>query len=964
MKTKDFLEAILPTDGVYLIVVHTDKGFRHKGFTSLTEASLFAKACDAQGLKTYHACASYKQLPYTDENGKRITRKSVNWNKAKSFWCDIDCGADKAQEGKGYATKKEGATALLSWCQKVGLPFPMIVDSGRGVHAYWVLNEDIDHVQWVTTATALKALMDKDGLLVDPSRTADFASVLRPVGTHNRKDPDNPKEVKVAMAQPKPISSTDFISKVSEMSGGLDVLGELPPWLTGEKKEVITTTTTCEYSAELGAEKCQQMAVMRDTQGDVGYDHWRGVIGIIKHCKEGIDLAYEWTTRRAETGHSNVDVDVKYNTWDSPPTTCEFFGKCNADGCEGCKHKGKITSPIVLCREEPVQEAETVEAVIESDVRQKAVEIEVPELPKGYEWTGDFIVHYCPDKDGVLEANPFSRTRFYLVERIKNEEGKFEFLARAHMPRGVVREFNIPGGLIGTGGSKLMELLGAYEVLTTNAGNANFHMHAYLKDSVTKLTENRSVTSTYTNFGWQDDGSFLLGTRLYRPDGSVVESLLSGNAGDQKSALPRPKGTLEGYAENINFIYNREGMEPLQYMICSLWAAPMVELCEPTYMGIPCAVTGAASGKGKTTAAMAALYAYGQAYPNLMFSGKDGATAKAQATFLGTLHSLPMLFDEITNMDVKRLSDLCYALSNGVENMRLRSSGGRVSFGDREMWRTQVAITGNTHIAERLATAGNTEAEAMRIFEIRIDNYDIPRLDPLAVSTALNQIEQNSGVAGETIVSYLVQNRQEAVNTLLSMYDLFSKDQRLMTEPKYRFYRNHMACTLAMAKIANKLGISGFDFDKLLKFALDAVRRIFEESEELATLPPDECLARMISDMSPKIASTLTFTVKEGEAPYVVNAPQGLVGRCIKGNSTRKDSTYNNKMLLSSNAVREWCTEHRVDVAGLSKALKGLGVLVSMNIRLTLGKDTNIASARQRCWILDLNKVEGLNESN
>ena len=73
-----------------------------------------------------------------DENGKLIARTSSNWLAAKAFWSDIDCGHTKALEGKGYATQKEGAKALLGWCKSKGLPFPMLVNSGRGIHAYWL----------------------------------------------------------------------------------------------------------------------------------------------------------------------------------------------------------------------------------------------------------------------------------------------------------------------------------------------------------------------------------------------------------------------------------------------------------------------------------------------------------------------------------------------------------------------------------------------------------------------------------------------------------------------------------------------------------------------------------------------------------------------------------------------------------------------------------------------------------
>ena len=958
MNTIEFFKAILPSDSVYIIAAHTEKGFRHKGFTSIEEAAAFAHKCDASGVPTYHACAAYKELPYRDENGKLVARTSTNWKCAKAFWQDIDCGETKAAEGKGYATQKEGAKALLAWCKTKGLPFPMLVNSGRGVHAYWALTTPLAPVEWVKVATALKSMMQADHLLIDPSRASDFASVLRPVGTHNRKDPSNPKEVKVVLEQKAPIDTDTFCMKVAELVANSDCeIGPIPAWLSGEPVEEIPYTPI-ECKAELCADKCAQVRAMRDTKGDVSYDHWRGVIGIIKHCEEGIELAHAWSERRGETGHSNLDVDTRYNTWDSAPPTCEFFEKCNPEGCEGCPFKGKIKTPIVLGRVEPESKPEEVAGVIEGDEKQATVSVEVPELPSGYAWDGTCLVHYMPNKDGVLEAHPFCKTRFYLIDRIRNAEGKYEFVARAHLPKGIIREFNIPGQVVGAGGSKLLELLGGYEIMTTNAKDAPTQMSAYIKDAVTKLTEQKPVTSTHTAFGWQDDGSFLIGSRLYRPDGSVTEALLSGYASDNRGAFPRPKGSVSDYAEKLNWVYNREGMEPMQYLICSLFAAPLVDLAEPTYNGIPCALTGADSGKGKTTAAMAALYAFGRAFPDMVISGKNGATVKAQAALLGTFGNIPVLFDEVTNVESKRLSELCYALSNGVENMRLRSTAGRVGFSQRESWRTQVAMTGNSCLMARLSTEGNTEAEAMRIFEIRVDQYDIPKLDPIAVSAALAEMERNQGCAGEMLIQYLVTHRAQASKTLLETYGLLNEDADLMSEPKYRFYRNHMACTLATAQILKDMGIIQFDLEALRAFAIDAVRRIFDEAREQNTMDSADCIARMISDLSPRIATTPRYSLGKSEAPYTVVAPQGLVGRAVRGTPGRADQ-YDGKLFLSCRAVKDWCVENRIDQGRLAKELTETGVLKDKQVRMSLGRSTTVASAQQRCWELDLYKIEG-----
>jgi hypothetical protein len=958
MDTQEFFSAILPPGGVYIIAAQTPKGFRHKGFKTIAEAAAFALKCDATGVPTYHACAAYKSEPHRTEDGKLIARTSSNWKSAKAFWLDIDCGEDKAAEGKGYATQRDGAGALLSWCKRSGIAFPMLVNSGRGLHAYWVLTEEVEPARWVQVASCLKQVMIKDGLKIDPSRSSDFASVLRPVGTHNRKDPQHPKEVKVVYSPKGAVPTEEFCAKVEELAGAHgDALGARPAWLEGEDAEEIGHYTEIESSAVAASEKCMQMRIMRDTKGDVSYDHWRGVIGVIKHSVEGMDLAMDWSSRRAETGHTNTDVETRFNTWSSGPTTCQFFEACNPSGCKDCPYKGKVKSPIMLGRITPAPEAQSVDGVVEGDPKAQTVAVQVPELPEGYAWDGTFLVHYTKNKEGVLEAHPFCRTLFYLIDRIRNAEGTYESVARVHLPNRVVRTFNLDGKLVGAGGSKLLELLGSYEILTLNTRDALQHMSSYIKDAVYKLTEQKAVRATHTTFGWQEDKSFLVGTRLYHSDGTQTEALLSGYAANNKSCFPAPTGTVEGYSDALNWVYNRPGMEPMQYMICSLFGSPLVDFCEPTYNGIPCALTGSDSGKGKTTAAMAGLYAFGQAYPGMVVAGKAGATVRARAALLGTFGNLPMLFDEITNMTTPMLSDLCYAISNGVENMRLRIAKGGVEFSERASWRTQVALTGNASIIDRLSLGGNTEAEAMRIFEIQIDQYDLPKLNPLEVAEALSTMERNAGCAGELLIKYIVTHRKEVVETMSEVYDSLKISDDLMQNPKYRFYRDHMLCTLSAARIMSDLGVVKFDLDKLHAFAIAAVRKLFLDAAEVNKRDPREVAAEMISDLSPKIVSTPTYVLPDGAPPYAVSAPYGLVGRAIRGDAGSQDPLAG-MLLLSAKAVRQWCSDNRVDTNKLAIELRDLKVLLDRRDRRSLGRGTTVVSASQRCWRIDMAQLD------
>ena len=965
MNTQEFLESILPSEGVYLLAVATEKGFRHKAFTTIPGAVDFIQQCDGQGATVYHACAAYKRAPYKNEQGRFVSRTMENWRAAKAFWIDVDCGADKAAEGHGYATQKEGAKAVLEWCQKHDLPFPMLINSGRGVHAYWCLTEELTPEAWVPAANAMKAMMQADGLLADPTRTADFASVLRPVGSHNRKNPQNPLEVKLALAQKGPVITSEFIAKLEAEAVSVGGLGEAPAWMVGGDAipESANTYNECMF-ADVVAEHCNQVRIMRETKGDVSYDHWRGVIGLITHCQEGIELAREWSEKRGETGHQNTDVDTRYNTWTSPPPTCEYFEKCNPSGCDNCPRRGKIKTPWVLGVKEPEKKEETVEVEhTDTEGNTKKVQYQIPPMPQGYGWSGGQMIRYFKDEDGALVPHPFCTVQFYLLRRLRDANGEFSFAARAHLPKGEVREFTIPGGLIGIGGNKLMEYLGTFEIMAGNANDSIKNMGCYLKDEVGRLMNTTDVMNTYSHFGWQKDYSFLIGTRLYTPDGNLTEVLVSGAAADYVKVFPEPTGSVESYAKKINSIYNREGMEPMQYMICSLWAAPLVTLCDSMYNGIPCVLSGTQSGKGKTTAALAALYAYGRPMPGMAFSGKEGATGNAQANFLGTLRNLPVLFDEVTNKNSRELSELCYSLSSGVEKMRMKASGGTVRIADRNEWRTHTALTGNTQITARLATNGDTEAEVMRIFEINVDALNIPKLDPMAVNSQVSAMEEDMGAAGDAFLRYVVTHRADVHDLIFQTYDDLRADADLMAQPRYRFYRNHMVCTLACAKIMKQLGVIEFDIPKLTTFALEAARLLFQRTQEANTLSAVDALGLMLNDLSPMIVQTATYEVKPTEPRYEVRNSQGIVGRAIRGTPTLKDPVYDNTLYLSATAVRNWCNENRVSIDYLASCLAAGGVLKERRARCSLGKNTNITTSQCRCWKIDLAAMDNMKDN-
>ena len=359
MNVLEFLQATLPEDGYKFVgLSHAgSSGIAHKAYESLELMAEAIASYDKQtNLTVYHACTAYKEPFYeavVNGETKRKYRGEPNWYKAKAFWADIDCGETKAAEGKGYVDKESAVAAILGFCQTNGFPSPMLVDSGGGIHCYWLLSSTVGPNSWRAMASDFKAALAAAGLLVDPTRTADLSSVLRPVGSHNRKPGRDPRQVKV-VREGDVVSPQEFNAAVQAAVAKYDVvpqqlISRAP--VAGLNDDLIGHLgPQIESSAHEVANHCAQVGKMRDTKGDVDYESWRGIIGIIKHCVEGEPLAHEWSKRRGETGHSNTDVETRYESWNSGPATCEFFQSRNPTDCANCPYDSKITSPIQLGR--------------------------------------------------------------------------------------------------------------------------------------------------------------------------------------------------------------------------------------------------------------------------------------------------------------------------------------------------------------------------------------------------------------------------------------------------------------------------------------------------------------------------------------------------------------------------------------------------------------------------------------
>jgi P4 family phage/plasmid primase-like protien len=112
------------------------------------------------------------------------------------LWIDYDC----------YNSQLEGFQAL----QALDKPPTLIVNSGRGLQAYWLLNAFCTDLEAIKSRNkALLNLFDKDAV----DSCFDLARVLRVPETYNLKDPDRPVQCTILLYEPERIYSLeDFVA--------------------------------------------------------------------------------------------------------------------------------------------------------------------------------------------------------------------------------------------------------------------------------------------------------------------------------------------------------------------------------------------------------------------------------------------------------------------------------------------------------------------------------------------------------------------------------------------------------------------------------------------------------------------------------------------------------------------------------------------------------------------------------
>ena len=901
MANFDLLDAVLSPQGWYAVVGIKGKKVDQHLVETREEVDALVEDLLCTEHDVYFGCAKYA----TGEN-----RTKSNAAYFKALWVDIDCGESKAAEGDGYIDQATGLQELQRFCKTIGLPRPIVVNSGRGIHAYWPFTTTIDKTNWEPLSDRLKELCKTHELLVDPA-CFEAARILRVPGTLNFKDdPALPVSVIAGADETEPAELRTIMGVTEKKFTPRPAIQRSALTQSLMANRISKFKTIMMKSAK--GEGCQQLVHCFQNQDSISYNLWRSALSIAAFCEEGASAAHKMSEKYPGYDPEEVEIKVQDLQRKGGPHFCETFEKENPGGCDGCKHKGKITTPILLGKE-IAQAEETEEGTYEVETEEQE-SYSVPAFPFPY---------FRGKKGGIYRTNDgddptlIYEHDLYVVKRMRDPDVGETVLLRLHLPRDEVKEFTIPASAL-TGKDEPKKLLGQHGVLARGAQMDN--IIGFIVACAKDIQLLRKAEQMRTQFGWADkDSKFILGDKEVTAEGTYYSppSTQTKDIAQYLTAV----GSLEKWKEVFN-MYARPGLEPNAFAALTAFGSPLLK-----FMGLNGAIINVIfkhSGSGKSTTLYMCNSVYGHP-ERLAAIPRD--TMNARMHMLGVMNNLPFTMDEITNMKPDEFSDMTYAMSQGRGKNRQKASANELRV-NHTTWQNITLSSANASFYEKLSSLKNTpDGEFMRLIE-----YEIGYSDAISVEEGKHmfdhQLRENYGHAGEIYIQWLVGNKEDAVQQLLGLQAKIDKELRLTQ--RERFWSAIVACNIMGGLIAKSLGLIDYDMKAIYKWACNMIRDVREES----TAPADDA-SSVIGDFIHRHMRNILVVNAEADARTKLHsAPL----QEPYGDLVIRYEPDTKKMYIVAKVFKDDCVERQVSYRDTLKQLGAKGVYTgSMTRRMTTG---------------------------
>ncbi len=941
---EQFYRSVLSEQGkpcIAWLVKSKDKSyFRHKVFDNIEE--LLAALGDINfAAYNYYHCISTLAEASVNDGGKDRVRIQKNMLLTRCFVLDVDIREDKEGYCHTFEEAFEGVEAVRA---SFGLPQPIIVNSGFGLHVYWPMADGIESKRWVKYAHKFRRAIEfiAPKVVADASRVADSAGVLRIPASFNLKSTP-PTAVEVVQWH------DDFVD-FSTFSATLDRLVKDE----GESKTVdIGTTVYDSGPTELASviKKCHWVHEYMRHQDTASEPEWYAMLGLAQFLvhtkKDGLQLVREKIAHALSQKHPSYDPEATYRKYvqvtnaQSGPTTCAKLAQINSVRCEGCPFRGSIKTPLQVANlDVPASAPATVETEVQDDEGNTSVEtVTIPLPPEPYfrgEEGGIYVRTKFKNDEGAWETviQRIYDYDFYPVKRLRAEATESEAMeCHLWLPQDGLKKFRLPSGLLAES-KKLNSFLSDKGVVAEFSKAAG--VTKYLVDYIRHLQMNQRAEVEFSRFGWRDaksaDPKFVVSDGFYDKSGVLIPSGITPQLKQASRAITE-KGNLAEWKRGFNIYDEIPDCDPYKLAALLGFAAPLMALTE--YSGVLYNIVGH-SAAGKSTALKVMTSVWGVPNPEqILVTDTDNAIYN----YIGYLSSVPVAFDEVTNLDPMRLSNFLLSFTGGRGKMRAsRDGNNRIN---EVEWDTIICSTSNSWLYTKLMEARQGyNAEQTRVFELEVQEGSREHIQ--RVDQAVRLISENYGIAGRRYLEFIIPRLHlirpmldKAISTVMSMG----------LRPHERFWGALLACVWVGAGIArDKLKLHTYDVEGLIRRLLGQVETV-RSNMAANTSDPVSAMAEFLNT---NLDSTLRFKDGQLDLAAFSNALRAVRIR-IESKGSVPEIAY-----ISAQAIREYCNSRKIDFGWLRRELGDLGVLVNANQQKRLTSGSPLPMVNVKCWEINM----------
>lgn len=928
---RQFYEKALPSQGVYCVTGIKDGKASNRFAETLDELIEIIEVLKSEASNVFVALSSFSNY----------SRKADNAIYSRSFFIDLDVDPENP---KKYGSKQEALADLDTFLAATKFAPPVRVDSGGGIHAYWLLDSDVPIADWKKYADKFKKFC-AEHMKIDMAVSADAARVLRCPDTLNYKtDPPRPTE----------LLDTDFgqysFHQIQEFLGVIppsveEILASIEPDLPPKPDnfEYIFKDIAVKSLQDQGCAQIKHIILDQET---VEEPLWRAGLSVAVRCVDGKDAIHMMSNKHPN--YSPDETEVKANATLSAGWAygCDKFEQLSPNRCHGCPHRGRLgkSGPIQLGRQ--LKEAPTTETISEEDaVRIAANPEEVPLFPTSispYVRGVNGGVWYKPkpevDEEGNVEAvKPIQiiANDFFAVKRMWSPTDGETLLVRYIMPKDPTKEFLFP-----------MKYAYAYdkmkELLASNSVNFVPEMAKYISEYLRKwdefLQNVKAAEIIRMQMGWTENldafvtgATEILATGEERP---AATSPLVKNV----SKLFRPTGSYEKWQECAN-AFNMPSLELHALGLLAGFGSPLMRMTSTP--GGVISYMSPETGVGKTGCMYAGLSVFCDPYYISMADGS--ATDNALTGRYLAIKNLLFGLDEVSNIDNEILSRLIHRISQGRAKARMQSSVNAER--EIEMGAALIAImTTNQSLYDKLKQVKKSpDGEIARTIEFRLEMPQAFVDDPGLSKRIVDPLRFNYGHAGPRYIKHLYTKSDTELRAAIENWaEKFRDDYG--RNPAYRFYENMVACCFAGGELAIEAGIVNLDLNRIYRVVMKTMNEIKKGVFNLNDMDYKSLIADFFNKYH---TGFLIFNDSQ-----LVNDPRGaIVGRIEVHNSVQYISKTEFQKYLATPGIQ-------ISSSAAEKAWLKHGILKEVKKqRLTTGWKAGTHQAAVSCYVFN---TEGL----